>query len=50
MTGRHLSFRRGNGRRWAVFRPMVRNGEMTHKTTFSPRFAFPNFRHPFIFA
>jgi hypothetical protein len=29
MTGKHLSFWPGNGRRWAVFRPMVRNGKRT---------------------
>lgn len=34
MTGKHLSFRPGNGRCWAVFRPMDRNGKRTQLWTF----------------
>lgn len=47
MTGRHLSFRPGNGRRWAVFRPMVRNGEMTQFQSFSRPCFHPNTGHWF---
>lgn len=48
MTGKHLSFRPGNGRCWAVFRPMDRNGKRTQKPPFSSLVALPNLGRSFM--
>jgi len=47
MTGRHLSFRPGNGRRWAAFRPMVRNGKRNHFPPFTGILIFSESGHSF---
>lgn len=47
MTGKHLSFRPGNGRCWAVFRLMDRNGKRTHERTPREQSRLSDKRHLF---